>query len=277
MSSSLEAAQHVRFRIDGVTLSYTSYGEGKSMLFIHGYTDCSKFWASQLQLFSRNYRTTALDLRGHGNSDMGEKDFTLETLSRDTFSFLQRINAGSTIVIGHSMGGMVAQQLCISHPRSVRALVLCSTASSGEEMRDAGGFDCVAAEEEIKRDGFEKFVRNSARFLFARGTDQKIVDYAISEELKTNVDAAMSSLRAMWEWDARDSISRIAVPTLIVVGDQDQATPITCSRSLNKKILGSRLQILPECGHMVALEKPEELGEAIRAFLHEHFGPNESH
>jgi pimeloyl-ACP methyl ester carboxylesterase len=263
-----------KVQINNIGINYILSGSGPAILFVHGYTDSSKFWAPQVEFFSRRHTAIAVDLRGHGQSDAPAGDYSIPDFSADIFSFLQKLNIKRTWVLGHSMGGMIAQQFYTEYPEYVEGLILCSTASSGRAMKDAGGFDCLDAIEEIKQDGFEASARNAARYLFARTASAEVINFAISEELKTSREAALGAPRGMWDWSVEGKLSTISIPTLIIVGDQDQATPLSCSEALNRAIVKSQLRIIENCGHMIPVEKPHELSVVVRDFLSTHVALN---
>lgn len=257
----------VRVLINGVYMNYVRSGAGHPLLFVHGYTDSSEFWKPQVDFFARNYDAFAVDLVGHGKSDSRKDGYSIPNLCDDIYRFLRKMNIARTILLGHSMGGMIVQQFCVAHPDAVQALILCSTAASGRALKDAGGFDCIATLEEINKDGFERSVKNSVSYLFASTTSTEILNFTLSEELKTDVDAAVGCLKGMWGWNIQDQLSQIRVPTMIVVGEEDRATPPACSLSLKNSIVSSRIRTISNCGHMISVEKPQELNLIVKEFL----------
>ncbi len=248
-------------------MHYVKSGRGHPFLFVHGYTDSSKLWMNQVEFFSREYMTVAIDLVGHGKSDARQNNYSVPALSEDVYRFLQKMKIQRTVLLGHSMGGMIAQQFCVDHPEAVQGLILCSTGASGRAFKEAGGFNCLATLKEVTELGFQRSVENSASYIFGNGTSSEIMNFVLSEELKTNVNAALGCLKGMWAWNVRDQLSRIRAPTLIVVGEEDRATPLACSENLKNSIVGSEMKIISNCGHMMSVERPRELNLEVQQFL----------
>src|SRR3989337_2129701 len=120
-----------RARVNGIEIYYRERGEGYPVFLIHGYTGNLRHWPSQTPVLTREFRTVSMDHRGHGYSDKPTEaeDYSLELMAEDAYGLLEHLGIGECYVVGHSMGGVVAQLLALNHPEPVRALVLVDTAA----------------------------------------------------------------------------------------------------------------------------------------------------
>lgn len=227
--------------------------------------DTKELWRSQAEKLSNSFRVLTFDLRGHGESDKPEIEYSISLLAEDLFQLLNRLSIKGTAIIGHSMGGMIAQEFCLKHQDEMSTLILCSTASSGVETVTSG-FDIPTLVDEIKTKGFDKMISESASSWFTASIPSSLVDFTLRENLKTSPYAAVSCLKAMLDWDARQKIQNIKILTLIVVGEEDAIIPPSLSRKLHEKIPKSELVTIKNCGHMVYLENPNELNKIIKNF-----------
>src|SRR3972149_6587397 len=118
-------------RVNGIQIHYRERGEGYPVFLIHGYTGNLRNWALQVPVLSREFRMVSMDHRGHGHSDKptGPEDYSLELMTEDAYGLLEHLGIRECYVVGHSMGGVVAQLLALNHPEPVRALVLVDTAA----------------------------------------------------------------------------------------------------------------------------------------------------
>ncbi len=248
-----------------IKISYELRGKGSQITFVHGWMDTKKLWQSQAEKLASNSVLT-FDLRGHGESDKPETDYSIPLFADDLFHLLNHLSIKKIILLGHSMGGMIAQQFYLEHPDKVNALILCSTASSGRELVESG-LDIPAFINEIKLKGFRQAIIESASSMLNPSASISLIDLMLKENLKTSPHAAVSSLKAMLDWDSQQEIHDIKVPTLLVVGEEDTITPPTLTRKLNERIPSSKLVTIKKCGHMLFLEKPSELNNTIQNFL----------
>ena len=116
-----------------VRLAYTLKGAGPTTVLIHGWACNRRFWKEQIPALARSHRVLALDLRGHGDSEVPDHGYTLSQLAEDVHTLIGDIGLGPVTVVGHSMGGMVAQEMALSYPDDLSALVLVATTAADPE------------------------------------------------------------------------------------------------------------------------------------------------
>lgn len=225
-------------------------------------------WDAQCMALAKRFRILRYDMRGHGLTDCppsGGGGYTIDRLAKDALALLDVLQIGAVHFCGLSIGGMVGQRLAATAPDRVRSLVLCDTAnrigppSRWEERIAAvskGGLAGLA-------DGVMK-VWFTQRFL-AEQPDK--VQGMTNMLIRTPAEGYIGCCLALRDADLRDDDTKIACPTLIVVGEQDPSTPPDAARELNLAIRGSRLEVLPQAAHIPTIEQSAALNRLLRNFL----------
>ncbi len=260
---------------DGGQIHAAERGQGPPIVLVHGVTLGVAVWAPQLRaLADDGHRVIAIGQRGHGRSLAGEGGYSLERLADDLAEVLEALDVTGAVLVGHSMGGMVAQLLALRHGedlgRRVAGLVLVATSSGplmpGPTGRLArlltGGADRGLRRAERRGRGilpYDDLGPLAARLCF--GADPSAADL----ELTRATMAAMSPtavsglLPGLLSFDVRARIGAIELPTWVVAGSRDVLTPPRMARATAAAIPGARLVVYEGCGHMVMLERPDEL------------------
>ncbi|MBC2697827.1 MAG: alpha/beta hydrolase [ANME-2 cluster archaeon] len=250
----------MKMKVNDIELFYEVHGEGEPIIFSHGWMcDCS-VWNSQIEFFSEKYKVIAYDQRGHGKSDKPKSDYSIETLSNDLYSLIQELNLEKVILVGHSMGGMTAITFALNHPDKVSKLVLVGTSA---KMNFSGYIQIWIM---MHIFSYESFARGMIDLLYdpSEQVKKEAFDRAMNTQKFVSYDCATEFMK---NYDKRDRVSKIKVPTLIVVGEKDKATPVKMSRYLNREIKDSKLKIIPDSKHMVIIDKANELNEIIDMFI----------
>lgn len=237
-------------------------GKGKTTItLIHGSTYSHRLWINQVPALSKLSEVIAVDLPGHGASDqlVAGQVTSIKLFADHIHSLLSALSRPHAILVGHSMGGAVSMRCTLDHPDKAKALVLVGT---GAKL----GVNPAIMEGLSKY--YEQAIKTGiAAWAFAAGTDKHIVEEGIREMLKCKQQVAIADFKACNEFDIRDIVSRIEVPTLIIVGSEDKLTPVKWSEYLHNNIKGSELKVIEGAGHMVMLEKPNEVSENITSFI----------
>ena len=257
-------------RINGIEIHYRESGEGYPIFLIHGFTGNLRNWALQIPALTRDFRTVSIDHRGHGHSEKPTRpqDYSLELMTEDAYGLLEHLGIQECYVIGHSMGGMVAQHLALVHPQPVRALVLVDTAA---EVPDGVRTEERARLMEIARTQgmeavFEEQLRTNARADQIRAQPELLKLWR-EQFLLTSREAYIYCAQAM----ARrrpllDELAAIKVPTLIICGEDDDPF-LEPSRRMRERIPDSELVIIPGTGHTPQIDKPAEFNRTLTGFL----------
>jgi len=263
--------KEIRITINNLTVSY--YDEGPDdapvVIFIHGFPFNKSMWNKQVEALKDDYRVIAYDVRGHGNSDAGNDDFTIDLFVSDLLRFMDELGIVKTVLCGLSMGGYITLNAVEKHPWRFEALILSDTnciADSTESKEKR-----ITAIENIRENGVEKYADDSIKNLFApESFIAKKVEIAAAREMIVNT-SKNSLYRTLLALSGRKEtcteLSEIKVPVLIMVGEKDTITPPAAARLMHEKIKGSILHIIGQAGHLSNMENPLEFNGQLKKFL----------
>ncbi len=255
--------------VNGVALSYTDQGDGIPLVFIHAFPLSRTMWQPQVDALKDSYRVITLDLRGHGESDTVLWNCTLEDYAADVLGLLDHLDIRQAVLIGLSMGGYTALLFYKQYSERVKALVLADTRAQADSDEGKAGRRAMA--QIAFKDGAAPIADLMIPKLLAPATiqhRQEIVDQVREKILQTSSAGIVVDLMAMAARpDSTGLLRTIACPTLIMVGEEDQATPVAESQSMADRIPGSTLIIIPEAGHLSNLEQPQAFNQALQTFL----------
>lgn len=252
-------------------LAYSDDGPGPAVVLLHGFPLSRAMWAEQLPDIGAIYRVIAPDLRGHGDSPAPEGVYTMDEMADDVIDTIDALGIGEPIVLGGlSMGGYVALSIILRYPERVRALMLMDT-QAGADSIEAAATREVTAKAVIEAGGATPIVDPMIGRLFSasfRETRPERVAPLKALMEQTPARGIAGALRGMAvRPDRRGDLARIAVPTLVLVGEEDVITPPAVAKSLADAIPGARLEVIPEAGHMAPYENPSVANAAILRFL----------
>ncbi|HZU07344.1 MAG TPA: alpha/beta fold hydrolase [Chloroflexota bacterium] len=253
--------------VDGIRLNYVSVGEGRPLVLAHSLGMDRTIWAAQERHFSPRYRVLTVDARGHGASDRPPGPYTVEQFGEDLYGLLRAVGVERAVIAGLSMGGMAAQALASAHPDAVEALILMDTTCwYGENGPREWEERARLAEEK----GLAALLDFQLQRWFTdrtRAERKELIEHVTRVFLANDVAAYAASCRALGRMDLREALAKIRCPTLILVGEEDYATPPAMAEELHRRIAGSELVVLPGVRHLSALEAPEVVNQHIERFL----------
>lgn len=245
--------------VNGVKTFYMEFGSGNPIIFIHGATANHEVWNRQIKFFAKKFKVITLDLPGHGKSENIRKKVLIEDYSNHVARFVSGLRLDKFFVVGHSMGGAIAMDFTLKNMKHVKGLVLVST---GVKLKIPSSFMLSL------RKNFEKTILTDLKsMIFSEKTDKKLAEKVVQESLKCPLKTCLNDFTACNNFDFSNMISRIRIPTLIVVGKDDILTSIKYSFFLHEKIKNSKLEIIDDAGHMVMIEKPEQFNKIVFSFL----------
>jgi len=228
------------------------------LILIHGAGGFHLSWPPHIRRLHE--RTVyALDLNGHGKS-FGNGRTTVDEHMRDVINFMDALGLQSTCLAGHSLGGAIAIAMAVLHPQRVDGLVLVST---GAKLRVAQALLDAASQTETFLQAVEMVIENS----FSIHVDLRVKELTKQRMLLTHPQALHADLLACHSFNMLSSLPDISAPTLILCGSEDAMTPPKYSQTLRDQIPGARLELLPNAGHMLMLEKPDAVRELMEGFL----------
>jgi 3-oxoadipate enol-lactonase len=249
-------------------VAYDDAGEGRPIVFVHGFPHHRKLWAPQLRALSGHHRAIALDLPGFGESDMPER-FTIDTWANGLSRFLDAIEIDRAVIAGLSMGGYITLAFWRLHRDRVLALVLADT-RAGADTED-GKQKRRETIELARNDGPTAVARALLPGMVGKSTRERepsVVATMRAMLESASVDSIVGASEAMMNRsDATGSLATIDVPTLIIAGEEDVLTPPKESRAMHAAIAGSRLEIIPGAGHVSNVERPAAFNKVLTEFL----------
>ena len=240
-------------------------GKGFPLILIHGFLGSSKMWEPQINFFKNYFRVITPDLPGFGKSNKAKSHNSIESIANLLMDCLEEKKIDKFYLLGHSMGGMIVQEMAKKYGNKIVKLICYSTGPRGEMP---GRFESVdQSRENLKKKGLEITVKNIVKTWFARKENAKYFDICIEAGKQTSTKAADDALIAFKNWDGVDTLKNIKNETLIVWGDQDKSYNLEQIKTLEKSIKKSKLVIFKNCAHNVHLEQPNQFNKAIKNFL----------
>jgi 3-oxoadipate enol-lactonase len=249
-------------------VAYDDAGEGRPVLFVHGFPHHRKLWAPQLRALAGHTRAMALDLPGFGESDMPEK-FSIDGWANGLARLLDALDLERAIIAGLSMGGYVALAFWRLHRARVLALVLADTRAGADS--DEGKQKRRETIELARNEGPTAVARALLPGMVGKSTRERepsVVAMMRAMLESASVDSIVGASEAMINRpDATSVLPTIDVPTLIIVGEEDVLTPPKESRAMHGAIPGSRLEIIPGAGHVSNVERPAAFNQVLTEFI----------
>jgi pimeloyl-ACP methyl ester carboxylesterase len=257
--------------VNNITVSYIDEGKGNSqvIIFIHGFPLNKLMWKKQIEMIKENYRVIAYDIRGHGNTDPGNDNFSIELFVNDLLSLMDALKIEKTILCGFSLGGYIALSAIENYPERFNALLLCDT-NCAADMPEAKA-KRMKTIESIKANGLEEYAEESLKKLFASiSFSIHIEEITIVREMimKTSKQSIYKTLYAIAERkETCTKLHQIDVPVQIIVGNEDEITPPDVALSMHEKIKNSTIHIIDHAGHLSNMENPEQFNNQLKKFI----------
>jgi pimeloyl-ACP methyl ester carboxylesterase len=253
-----------RIDVDGTELAVHIRGRGPIALLVHGYPLDHRMWLEALHGPLAERRTlVAVDLRGHGGSPWaGDSVHAMERFADDLVAVAKTLADEPVDVVGLSMGGYAALAMYATHSEWIRSLTLCDTKATADA--EAAKAARVAAIDTVLSQGRRAIALAMTDKLLAASADASLRARIHTMIEDTPVETIVADLRGLAARpDRTDLLPRIGVPTLVVVGEQDSITPIEDARVMSTAIPGARLAVLPNCGHMAPMERPQDFADEL--------------
>lgn len=228
-----------------------------TLVLIHGAGGSSFSFLPQLRGLDRFLNILALELPGHGKSK-GPARQSIDSYADWVQTTLAGTSLKSFFLGGHSLGGGVCLEMGLRYPEKIQGLVLLAT---GAVLRVSPKILTGLLEQP------HQTIEKINQWCFARGTDPRIIAQSIELMEQTPISIIYDDFKACDRFNREEEIRDLTMPTLILVGDQDRLTPPEVSRFLQKNMPASRMMILPEAGHMVMIEKSQDVNQFLLEFI----------
>jgi len=258
-----------RIKSDDAEIVYWSLGDGPPVVLLHPFPANHEFWLPVAELLATRYRIVLPDLRGHGESGVGQRPATMEKHAGDIARVMDDAEVGRAPLVGVSIGGYALFEFWRKHRGRVAALGLCNTKAQADGPEARAG-RLQAANDVLER-GTEPFFESMIPRLLGKTTREMRPDL---------VDGALRMMREMSPEDVAqvqrgmaarpgsiETLKTINVPALLVTGDEDAMTGVNEAELMRQHISGSQLRVIPKAGHYSLWEQPEAVGKLLRQFL----------
>ncbi len=251
--------------LDGRRISCLTAGDpasGTPLLLIHGSGVSAGYWVNQLLGLRDAFRVMAIDLPGHGKSDP-IPNASVETYADTVAKFLTAVIPRPVMVAGHSLGGAVAMALAARRRDIVTGLVLLASCAKLPQAESPGERLLAFLPGPLRR---ILFFSMAQKLLFAPGVPMGAVSIGMQELRSCPPETILTDVQAARAMDLSEQAAKIDVPTLVLCGSRDRLTPPELSEQLRTLIPRARLGIIEGAGHMLLLEVPERVNQAILDF-----------
>jgi 3-oxoadipate enol-lactonase len=258
--------------VNGVTLYYEEMGTGAdTVVFSHSYLVDSTHFARQIEAISDRYRCIAYDHRGHGRSQVTEGGYDMENLYNDGVAFIEALQCAPCHFVGLSTGGFIGMRIGIRRPELLKSLILMDTSADPEPEENVKRYKLLMVI--VRWLGWWPAIGKVMSLFF---TEKFLRDPTRQDEVKEwkrritsgNKKAGIQFGRGIFaRAGVYEELSTITVPTLVMVGEKDMATPVAKAQRIAEKIPGARLLVIPGAGHLCTVEEPAAVTSVIEEFL----------
>ena len=252
----------------GANIYWDEQGSGPPVLLIMGLSFTHDMWFRVLPALSQHYRTIYFDNRGMGRSDVPRGPYRMEVMAQDAASVLDAAGLAAAHVIGASMGGMIAQELALRHPKRVMSLMLGCTSYGGLLARWPS-FSHAPRNMPLNEDAQMSREFALIPMLYSPSTSLDL----IAEDMRVRASCRWS-YRGFWGqfggilmWHSYRRLPRIKAPTLVVHGEDDKLVPPANGRAVANRIPGARFELLPKAGHILMTDQAEACMRLMLEFL----------
>lgn len=260
----------MKLKTNGLQIQYSIEGEGPWVVMSHSLACHSGMWDEQAGLLAKRYKVLRFDTRGHGGSDAPAGAYTLDMMAGDVRGLLDELGIDHCHWVGLSMGGMIGQVFALKYPGVFRTLTLADTASRyGAEVRPMW----EARIKVVREQGMEALVEPTLERWFTEPyrTSQPDTMKRIAAMIReTPVNGYIGCCHAIPVINVTERLKEIRVPALVIVGEQDAATPVAAARDIERNLPDARLVVLPSAAHLSNIEQAAAFNEALTSFLAQH-------
>jgi non-heme chloroperoxidase len=251
----------------GVRMHYAEQGRtnGEPVILLHGYSDSWFSYSRILPHLPDDLRVFALDLRGHGQSDRPVSGYGMNDLAADVLAFMDAKGIVRATIVGHSMGGFVAQQVALAAPKRVSRLVIVSSARTPRAFAGVEEFKPVV---DALRDPVPyEFVQEFQLSTVHQSVPDAFMDGVIAESLRLPSRVWRGIMDGMLAMEPAVALGRAGIPSLVIWGQQDAWPPRAEQDSLVAMLRTAQLRVLRNIGHAPHWERPDEFAQILREFI----------
>lgn len=253
----------------GVNIYYETYGKGFPIVFLHPFSTNGYIWYFQTFTFAQTNQCIIVDERGHGRSDKPQQGYAIKEMAADVGAVLDDLKISKAILVGNSIGGMIAMQFNLDNPDRVAGNVIVSSgtniaAGMPPEAKAAFQKDPVGTFGALVDGAFSAKTKRERPELLDLMKGHFIVEDNFPRHA---FFAAIADPSGVFNWNISDRLKDIRKPTLILAGEEDQATPVAANKFLADNIPGAQLRVLKDVGHFYQLEKSADFNRDLAQFV----------
>lgn len=261
-NQALERLARDLFSVNGLSLAYARAGKRwplwrDRLVLVHGSGCSADSWRYQVDDLSRQLEVIALDLPGHGWTKP-VPDPSIPRYATTVKDLLRHIGRRKVFLGGHSMGGAVALQVALEHPELLKGVILVATTAY---------LDTLALTPDVLLLAAATLPHKFRGMFFSSMVTAEALTIARNDMRRCSLETVLSDFAVCRNFDLRDQLKSLKVPTLILCGKEDRITPPRHSERLRREIPASSCQFIPKAGHMLPLEAPRQVNAAIREFV----------
>ncbi len=259
----------MKVKLAGSDLAYDVSGDGRTLCLLHAFPFHRGMWRPQVEALQGSWRIVTFDARGFGESPRGDGLLTMERIADDAVALLDHLAEDQAVFAGLSMGGYATLALHRRHRDRIRALVLADTRAEADT--DEGRAGRAVLSERVQREGPEPAVDAMLPRLLGsstRSSNPELVDTVRGMMLAASSGGVIDALAGLGaRADSTPTLREIRCPALVVVGDEDELTPVSSAETIHEGIADSRLVVIPRAGHLSNMENPDAFNAALSEFL----------
>ncbi len=254
----------MKLLISGVLLEVQERGAGDvSLVFLHYWGGTHRTWNKVTAELQPSYRTVTYDMRGWGESGDSMNGYSIAALADEAMALIEHLALSRYILIGHSMGGKVAQLVASRNPPELLGLVLIAPATPTPTFLPE-----EAKQQQIHAYDTRETVLQTIAFLSKGALDQDTIEQVVRDSLSGTPEAKRAWPSTAMLEDISSEVSNIAVPTLVLAGEQDRLDSVEQHRrEVVARIALATLEVIPQSGHLLPLDEPERTARAIQQFV----------
>jgi 3-oxoadipate enol-lactonase len=258
---------------NGIDVFYRTQGAGDPLLLIAGFGCDHTIWGKVIPTLASHYRVVLLDNRGTGRTTGADSLSSIRQMALDAAGLLDALGMKSVHVAGHSMGGLIAQELALARPTLVQTLSLLSSCSRVDERGKA----IIEAWGDLPRQVDAATTTRlimpwvyTNNFYATPGAVEQVIEQVLSNPVPATAEGLYRQSRAISAANTSDRLNELRCPTLVLVGSEDILIPVSFSEHLARAIPGAELVVLEKSGHGLLIESPDAVATAILDFLSRH-------
>lgn len=257
--------------LNNISLYYEQHGQGPDLILIGGLSSDHQVWKSTVRLLSPHFRVLIFDNRGAGQSDTPDYPYTIEMMANDVLQLMAALKIDRAHIIGHSMGGAIAQQIALTAPEKINKLILMSTRAKISAIGDLlfsmrERLQAMHMTDDLLAEFVMPFLFSEA-FLQNKMNVKGFAQWTLHNPNPQTALGFKNQFQASRSRDFTDQLSKITMPTLFIVGAEDILVPVKYALQFTKSLKNGTLITIPECAHMPHVEKSKEFVNSVLQFL----------